>query len=178
MKRLSIISLVWITILSSCSTSTSDTSQKEDTSEASFVSPWSEQENQQFKSDCEKLAQEMKSEGHMVYCECLLKTVSQSYPDHNNTHNLTQSQWVDLLISSDCHDDEFTEDYGSGWDVPSSEAFLEGCKTSELANGSSAETADTFCNCALDQIKEKIPNPQYSSQVTQEEMQEILAACR
>lgn len=174
MGRLLIITLLFVSMLFGCSSGT----QKSETSQDETVeSKWSAEEIDQFKSDCQQLASELHDEGDEIYCDCLFKEVNNQFPEHNETHELSQAQWINLIVNSDCHDDKFMEDYGSGWDEASSQAYLEGCKTAKMADGVAGPEADSFCACTLEKLKSLIPNPQYSTEVTEEELSEILASC-
>lgn len=175
MGRFLIITLLLASIFYGCSSGT----QKSDASREDIVeSKWSAEEIEQFKSDCQQLASELHDDGEEIYCDCLFADVNKQFPDHNDTHDLSQTEWIKLIVNSDCHDDKFTKDYGSGWDEASSQAYLEGCRTAKMADGVSESEAESFCNCTLEKVKSLIPNPQFSTEVSEEELSEILASCK
>ena len=175
MKNL--IKLLCFLIIVSC-TSKSGSTDSGSESEAAGEISWSEASTVEFMNHCQTLAKSFKEEGHEVYCDCLLTDVSQQFPNYDEVHDFTQSKWLTLIAESDCHDDEWSEDYGSGWDDEAETAFMDGCVSAQLASDSSKKEAETFCDCAFGQIKSMVPNPHLANMILEEEVAAILENCK
>ena len=78
-----------------------------------------------------------------------------------------------LFVKSECLDDLLLIKIEDPWTEEVGQIFLEHCRTAQKAQSVSDADADTYCSCALEEIKKIVPNPHHVMTLTEEELDEI-----
>ena len=139
---------------------------------------WSEKEMLEFERNCIGSLESEGVENAKVYCDCLLKSSVEAYPDPSVAIELEQNDIVALFEKSNCLDDLLMIKIEDPWTEDVEQLFLEHCKTSQIESGVSDSEADDYCGCALGEIKKIVPNPHHVMALTQEELDHIFAKCK
>ena len=139
---------------------------------------WSEKEMLEFERNCIGSLESERVENAKVYCDCLLKSSVEAYPDPSVAIELEQNDIVALFEKSNCLDDLLMIKIEDPWTEEVEQLFLEHCKTSQIESGVSDSEADDYCDCALGEIKKIVPNPHHVMALTQEELDHIFAKCK
>lgn len=155
--------------------------KKSETSESEIVESehqWTEKNMLEFERNCVGFLESEDVENAKKYCDCLLESSVEAYPDPAIAMELEQNQIVELFVNSKCVDDLLLIKIEDPWTEEVEQLFLEHCKTTQIENGITETEADNYCSCALDVIKKIVPNPQHVMALTEEELAHVLEKCR
>ena len=101
----------------------------------------------------------------------------EAFPDPAIAMELEQNEIVELFVNSKCIDDLLLIKIEDPWTEEVEQLFLEHCKTAQIEKGVTDNEADSYCSCALEEIKKIVPNPQHVMTLTEEELALILERC-
>lgn len=155
--------------------------KKSETSASEIVESehqWTEKNMLEFERNCIGFLESEDVENAKKYCDCLLESSIEAYPDPAIAMELEQNQIVELFVNSKCVDDLLLIKIEDPWTEEVEQLFLEHCKTTQIENGIAETEADNYCSCALDEIKKIVPNPQHVMALTEEELAHVLEKCR
>ena len=138
---------------------------------------WTEKNKLDFEKNCVVFLQKEGVENPKPYCDCLLQSSLESYPDPEVAMELEHEHIAELFINSKCLDDLLLIKIEDPWTDEVEQVFLEHCRKGQQSKGVTEENANKYCDCALEEIKKIIPNPQHVISLTEEELQHILAKC-
>lgn len=173
--KLDIVVVLFVLIgLTACSGKTTTEQQSEPESSAH---EWTEKDQQVFTKNCVGLLEIEGVDNAEDYCSCLLETSMREYPDPEEAMELEQSHIVEMFENSECIDDLLIVKIEDPWTEEAEALFVKECLTAQTAQGIDENTASGYCDCALNEIREIIPNPQHVISMTQEEMQHIIDTC-
>lgn len=139
---------------------------------------WTEKNMLEFERNCVGFLESEDVENAKEYCDCLLESSIEAYPDPAIAMELEQNQIVELFVNSKCVDDLLLIKIEDPWTEEVEQLFLEHCKTTQIEKGITDTEADNYCSCALDEIKKIVPNPQHVMALTEEELAHVLEKCR
>lgn len=139
---------------------------------------WTEINKLEFERNCVGFLESEGVENAKKYCDCLLASSIEAYPDPAVAMELEQNAIVDLFVASKCMDDLLLIKIEDPWTEEVEELFLKHCKEAQKANGETVERAEEYCSCALGEIKEIVPNPQHVMALTEDELSHILEKCK
>ena len=161
-------------LLNSC-----DKKNKEVSSEKVDVSKhqWTEKNMLEFERNCVGFLESEDVENAKIYCDCLLESSMEAYPDPAIAMELEQNEIVELFVNSKCIDDLLLIKIEDPWTEEVEQLFLEHCKTAQIEKGATDTEADNYCSCALGEVKQIVPNPQHVMTLTEEELALILERC-
>ena len=155
--------------------------EKKETSSEEIVESkheWTEKDMLEFERNCVGFLESEDVQNAKVYCDCLLETSVKAYPDPSNAMALGQNEIVDLFVKSDCIDDLLLIKIENPWTDEVEQIFIEHCTVAQKEKGVSEEAADSYCSCALEEIKQIVPNPHHVMTLTEEELAQILEKCK
>lgn len=138
---------------------------------------WTEKEMLEFERNCIGSLESEGVENAKVYCDCLLESSIEAYPDPVVAIELEQNDIVALFEKSNCLDDLLMIKIENPWTEEVEEKFLQYCKTAQIEKGATESKAADYCACALGEIKEIIPNPHHVMALTEEELSHVLEKC-
>ena len=138
---------------------------------------WTEKNMLEFERNCIGFLESEDVQNAKVYCDCLLKSSIEAYPDAQLAMELEQNEIVELFVNSNCVDDLLLIKIEDPWTEEVDQLFLEHCKIAQIEKGVSDSQADDYCACALGEIKEIVPNPHHVMALTQEELDHVLEKC-
>lgn len=139
---------------------------------------WTEKNMLEFERNCVGFLESEDVENAKNYCDCLLESSIEAYPDAAVAMELEQNEIVELFVNSKCIDDLLLIKIEDPWTDEVGQLFLEHCKKSQIENGVSDTEAEDYCSCALAEIKEIVPNPQHVMALTEDELSHILEKCK
>lgn len=139
---------------------------------------WTEKNMLEFERNCVGFLESEDVENAKIYCDCLLKSSIEAYPDAQVAMELEQNEIVELFVNSKCIDDLLLIKIEDPWTEEVEKIFLQHCKTAQKEKGVSESDADSYCSCALGEIKKIVPNPHYVMALTQEELTHVLEKCK
>lgn len=154
--------------------------KKEDTSVpdvAESTHQWTEKNMLEFERNCVGFLESEDVLNAKEYCDCLLESSLEAYPDAQVAMELEQNQIVELFENSKCLDDLLLIKIEDPWTEEVEQLFLEHCKIAQKEKGVSDSKADSYCSCALVEIKLIVPNPQHVMTLTEEELAHVLEKC-
>ncbi len=117
-------------------------------------------------------------ENAKMYCDCLLKSSFEAYPDATIAMELEQNEIVKLFEDSECIDNLLLVKIEDPWTEEVEQLFIEDCKIAQGKKGIDDAEANAYCTCGLSEIKKIIPNPQHVMSLTEEELASILENCK
>ena len=167
-----------ILVIVSCNNTKKKNSEPTSKDTEKTIASWTQEEKAVFSANCEALLKSEGVENPKDYCDCLLEVTMTNHPDPFTATELTQNEIVAMFEASECLDDILLIKLEDPWTEEVEAIFLEHCKKAQIESGKSQEEADSYCDCALDQIKIIIPNPQHVMSLTEEELQQILSECK
>ena len=138
---------------------------------------WTDKNKFEFERNCVAFLESEGVEKAKNYCDCLLETSLEAFPDPEVASELTQDEIVALFEKSECLDDLLLIKLEDPWTEEVEQMFLTHCQIAQKEKGVADEKAAAHCSCALDEIKEIIPNPHHVMTLTEEELAQILAKC-
>ena len=139
---------------------------------------WTEKNMLEFERNCIGFLESEDVENAKIYCDCLLESSVEAYPDPAIAMELEQNEIVELFVNSNCVDDLLLIKIEDPWTEEVDQLFLEHCKIAQIEKGVSDSQADDYCACALGEIKEIVPNPHHVMALTQEELDHVLKKCQ
>ena len=173
----SFLLLISILMLISCGKEKKkDTTSTTETVESTHQ--WTEKNMLEFERNCVGFLESEDVENAKIYCDCLLKSSIEAYPDPEKAMELEQNDIVDLFVKSECLDDLLLIKIEDPWTEEVEQIFLEHCKTAQKGQNVSDAEADTYCSCALEEIKKIVPNPHHVMTLTEEELAHVLEKCK
>ena len=138
---------------------------------------WTSADKQAFKDNSNSFLTAHAVENPEKYTDCLLKTVIDKYPNPEDALSSSQNKMLILFEKSDCLDNLLLVKIESAWNKDTEALFLKECLANAKKN-STVKNAETYCDCALTEIKKIIPNPQHVISLTEEELNTILKKCK
>jgi hypothetical protein len=139
---------------------------------------WLEKDQMAFKSNCEGFLLREGVVDVETYCNCLLKSSMETYPDVEEAMELEQTEIVQMFEASDCIDELLLLKIEDPWTKETEALFLEHCQKGRIGQGDGETSAEAYCKCALDEVRQLIPNPQHVISLTQEELAQIFNKCQ
>ena len=176
MNRIIVLLVFAFLISSGCKQKKKD--ETTSTSGVESVQVWPEEEKNRFLSNCVGFLEREGIATAETYCDCLLESSMEKYPDIEEAMELEQTEIVTLFEQSNCLDDYLMVKIENPWTEEVSAVFLEHCQKSKTESGSNEDDALKYCSCALEKIKELIPQPQHLIQLTPEEWESIVKDCQ
>ena len=64
------------------------------------------------------------------------------------------------------------------WTEEVEKLFVKHCQKAQADQGVAEEVAKSYCDCALGEIKQIVPNPHHVMSLTEEELNHILEKCK
>jgi len=175
-KYTALLFILPLFLLASCGKEKkSETSTKE---VAASKHQWTEKNMLEFERNCVGFLESEDVQNAKKYCDCLLESSIEAYPDPTVAMELEQNEIVSLFVNSKCVDDLLLIKIEDPWTEEVEQLFLEHCKTAQKETGVAEADADTYCACALGEIKQIVPNPQHVMTLTEEELAHVLAKCK
>lgn len=162
---------ILLLLLFGCNSKSTDTAKNKEVG-------WSQQDQLAFLNNCQDVAGQLSPDKAKKYCACLLDVVVEKHTDYEDAVDMEQDNWEDLILASNCHTKEFEDAIAVFWKERETEAFKSACKQAAIKRGDSEQQAEKFCSCAFDKVTELVPNPNYTSGLTDEEWAQILDACK
>lgn len=153
-----------------------DESKKPDASTAQHQ--WTDKHKLEFERNCVGFLEREGVVNAKEYCDCLLETSVKNYPDPEVASELEQNDIVDMFEKSKCLDDILLIKLEDPWTEEVEQLFVDHCQKAQAEQGVAEDAAKTYCDCALGEIKEIIPNPHHVMALTQEELDHILEKCK
>ena len=176
MNRTIVLLVFAFLIVSGCEQKKKDETPSTSGEESLVV--WPEEEKNRFYSNCVGFLEREGVVDAKKYCDCLLESSMEKYPDIEEAMELEQKEIVILFEQSNCLDDYLMVKIEDPWTEEVSAVFLEHCQKSKKESGSNEDDALKYCSCALEKIKELIPQPQHLIQLTPEEWESIVKDCQ
>jgi len=139
---------------------------------------WTEKNMLEFERNCVGFLESEDVQNAKNYCDCLLESSIEAYPDPRLAMELEQNEIVRLFVESKCVDDLLLIKIEDPWTEEVEQLFLEHCKIAQKEKGVAEADADTYCSCALREIKQIVPNPQHVMTLTEEELAHVLEKCK
>ena len=176
--KIGIFFLLSIVIIN-CKEQKKESKEEQETKELkSEKHAWNEEQKEAFINNCESFLIAEGIDNPESYAKCLLDLVIENYPIPDEALNISQQEMVTLFESSDCLDDLLLIKIENPWTPEVEDVFLEHCIEAQIKQGKSKEEAERYCDCALGEIKDIIPNPHHVMTLTQEELDRILNNCK
>ena len=139
---------------------------------------WTEKNMLEFERNCVGFLEADGVKNAKVYCDCLLKSSFEAYPDATIAMELEQNEIVKLFEDSECIDDLLLIKIENPWTEEVEQLFIEHCKIAQAKIGVEDTEANAYCACGLGEIKKIIPHPQHVMSLTEEELASILENCK
>lgn len=139
---------------------------------------WADKNKMEFERNCVGFLENEGVEKAKMYCDCLLKSSMESYPDPKVAMDLEQNEIVTLFVESDCVDDLLLIKIEDPWTDEVDQLFVDNCLKAQEENGITKNESELYCSCALEEIKEIVPNPHHVMTLTEDELAGILAKCK
>ena len=177
MKNL-VILLVLLSTLVACKNKVESQEPVSDSVSGEIATDWTGEQDEAFLKNCNGFLDNEGVEEGKAYCDCLLEATKKAHPDPQSAMDLEQNDIVSLFEESGCLDDYLMVKIEDPWTEEVSMAFLEQCKKSKIEAGEDSSEAESYCSCALEKIKELIPQPQHLVQLTSEEWESIIESCK
>ena len=156
------------------------TKKDEKSSDASMeaLQTWSEEDRIRFNSSCVGFLEGEGVTDAEKYCDCLLQSSMEKYPDVQEAMELEQTEIVTLFEQSKCVDELLLVKIEHRWMEEAEALFMEHCQEGKQQQGMSDEEAEKYCNCALAEVRVLIPNPHHVISLTEEELAQIFNRCQ
>ena len=171
---------LFTTLLISCNSKKNSAPEKEDGSDQTVAveHQWSDKDKLEFERNCVAILEQEGVTNAKEYCDCLLDASVSNYPDPSVATELEQNDIVKLFEESNCLDDILLIKLEDPWTEEVEKLFVEHCQNAQLEQGVSDDDAQAYCDCALGEIKEIVPNPHHVISLTQEELDHVLEKCK
>lgn len=174
--KTSILFVFSVVLLLSCGKEKKETVSEKEVVQSKHQ--WTEKNMLEFERNCVGFLESEDVQNAKEYCDCLLKSSVEAYPDAQVAMALEQNEIVDLFVKSKCLDDLLLIKIEDPWTDEVEQLFLEHCKIAQNEKGTSESDADAYCSCALGEIKKIVPNPQHVMALTEDELTHILEKCQ
>ena len=155
-----------------------ETSKKETVDQNKNIHQWTDADKKAFEKNCVGFLKASSVEKPDSYCDCLLTSVIKKYPIPQDAINLNQKELALFFEKSACIDDILLVKIISPWNDETEQLFLKECMAKANKNYDSEEKTKNYCDCALEEIKKIIPNPQHVLSLTEDELNSILDKCK
>ena len=181
MKTISshLLLIVLIAFMVSCNSKKKDTETEIQAADNKVVEhQWTDKHKLEFERNCVGF---LESEGVVnakEYCDCLLEVSVKNYPDPEVAAELEQNDIVALFEASKCMDDILLIKIEDPWTEEVEKLFVEYCQKAQADQGIGEEAAASYCDCALGEIKQIVPNPHHVMSLTEEELNHVLEKCK
>jgi len=142
------------------------------------VHQWTEKNQLEFERNCIGFLEKEGVSDTKVYCDCLLASSIEAYPDPEVAFELEQNDIVVLFEQSKCIDDLLLIKIEDPWTQEVEQMFIEHCNKAQKDKGAEDAAATSYCDCALEEIKQIVPNPHHVMSLTEEELKSILEKCK
>ena len=152
--------------------------QKQEASDMEQVTSWSKQSMEEFESNCVRILEKEGVSNAKKYCDCLLESSMESYPDAEVAMELEQHEIVQLFENSKCLDDILLIKLEDPWTAEVETLFVKHCLEAQLGQDVAEAEANAYCDCALEEIKKIVPNPHQVISLTEEELEQVLQKCK
>jgi hypothetical protein len=139
---------------------------------------WSEEDKNRFNSNCVEFREAEGVTDAEKYCDCLLQSSMEKYPEVQEAMELEQTAIVTLFEQSKCIDELLLVKIEHPWTEETEALFLEHCKEGRSKQGMSEVNAEKYCNCALAEVRVLIPNPHHVISLTEEELAHVFNKCK
>lgn len=139
---------------------------------------WSDEDRTRFNSNCVGFLGAEGVADSEKYCDCLLESSMAKYPDVELAMELEQTEIVSLFEQSECIDELLLVKIEHPWTEEAEELFKKHCKEGKMQQGSSDDDAEKYCDCALAEVRELIPNPHHVISLTEEELLQVFSKCQ
>ena len=146
--------------------------------ETASSSVWMKNEKKLFENNCVVYLEKEAVNNAKAYCDCLLETTIENYPNPEEAFNLEQNDIVLLFEESKCLDELLIIKIEDPWTEEVSKLFLTNCVTAQIKNEVSTKKAEEYCSCALEKVKTIIPNPHHVMSLTKSELNQVFDTCR
>lgn len=180
MKKSSFLLILCIlSLMVSCNSKKSNSLENEDKSvKAVAEHQWTDKHKFEFERNCVGFLEREGVVNAKEYCDCLLEASVTNYPDPEVAAELEQNDIVKMFEQSKCLDDLLLIKLEDPWTEEVENLFVEHCLKAQAEQGISEGDASAYCDCALGEIKEIVPNPHHVISLTQEELDHILDKCK
>ena len=139
---------------------------------------WTDKHKLEFERNCVGILEREGVVNAKNYCDCLLESSVKNYPDPEVASELEQNDIVDLFEESNCLDDILLIKLEDPWTEEVEKLFVKHCQEAQAQQGVTEDAAKSYCDCALVEIKEIVPNPHHVMSLTQDELDHILNKCK
>ncbi len=165
-------------LLTNCGENKKEATSSKELDAAKSKHKWTEKNMLEFERNCVGFLESENVENAKIYCDCLLKSSLEAYPDATIAMELEQNEIVELFVNSKCVDELLLIKIEDPWTEEVERLFLEHCKIAQKEKGVSDADASAYCSCALGEIKQIVPNPQHVMTLTEEELSHVLEKCK
>ena len=176
MKHITVLLALAFLILSGCKQMKKDEVPSDPGMEP--LQSWSEEEKDRFNSNCVGFLEGEGVADAEKYCDCLLQSSMEEYPDVEEAMELEQTEIVTLFEQSKCIDELLLVKIEHPWTEEAEGLFLEHCQEGKRQQGLTGEDAKKYCDCALAEVRVLIPNPHHVISLTEEELEQVLNKCQ
>lgn len=173
-----ILILFTMFLLASCGKEKKGTTTSKEAEIVEIEHQWTEKDMLEFERNCVGFLESEGVENAKTYCDCLLESSVEAYPDPAVAMELEQNEIVELFIKSTCMDELLLIKIEDPWTEEVDQLFLEHCKIAQKEKGVTDADASDYCSCALGEIKQIVPNPHHVMTLTEKELAHILEACK
>ena len=169
-----------ISLLFSCNSKKNDAQEtdKEYDKATALEHQWTDKNKIEFERNCVGILEQEGVVNAKNYCDCLLEASVANYPDPTVATELEQNDIVQLFEESNCLDDILLIKLEDPWTEEVEGLFVEHCLKAQAEQGVVEGDAKSYCDCALGEIKEIVPNPHHVISLTQEELDHVLEKCK
>ena len=173
------ISLLTLLFISCTSGKKNDPTSESKELEATAVQhQWTDKHKLEFERNCVGFLEREGVVNAKEYCDCLLEASVTNYPDPEVASELEQNDIVKMFEESKCLDDILLIKIEDPWTEEVEKLFVKHCQEAQAEQGVGEDAAQAYCDCALVEIKEIVPNPHHVMSLTQEELDHILNKCK
>jgi hypothetical protein len=176
MKHITVLLALAFLILSGCKQKKKDEAPSD--SDMVTLQAWSEEDKNRFNSNCVGFLEGEGVTDADKYCDCLLQSSMEEYPDVQEAMELEQKEIVTLFEQSKCIDELLLVKIEHPWTEEAEALFLEHCQEGKQQQGMSEVDAEKYCKCALAEVRVLIPNPHHVISLTEEELTQIFNKCQ
>ncbi len=134
---------------------------------------WSQTEQKAFMKSCTAELKNTPSIDAEGYCGCMLKKIMKKYPDPSDAVNIDK-KWMEKEATK-CLGVKSKKKKPAPWSQGEQDAFLNSCISEASKN--EGINANEYCNCMLDKIMDKYPDPAKVGDIDQDWMTKEAAKC-
>lgn len=149
---------------------------------------WSSSDIRKFNSDCEESLKETPGMADKL-CPCLLEKFQKRYSDYSEMDAKSTAAEGEKA-AKDCasdlglnpnnagNDDGNNRTAGGGWSAKDEDEFLSSCVKNAMAKGQTRSISTRYCECMLGKIESRYPNSADAANLTEDEINGIIARYR